>query len=48
MVPMERALADLVRAGRITWATAIGAAPNREAMQKLLDERGPPLKAPHR
>jgi twitching motility protein PilT len=39
MVPLERTLADLVRAGRISAATAMSATHNREALQKLLDGR---------
>jgi twitching motility protein PilT len=44
MIPLERALADLVRAGRITRPTALAAASNREALQKLLDERPRPVR----
>ena len=39
MVPLERTLADLARAGRITRATALAAAHDREALQRLLDRR---------
>ena len=39
MIPMERNLADLVRAGRITRATAVTASSNRETLQNLLDDR---------
>jgi twitching motility protein PilT len=39
MVPMERALLDLVRAGRVARATALQAAPDRAALARLLDER---------
>jgi twitching motility protein PilT len=39
MVPLERTLAELVRAGRITAATALAATHNREALLKLLDGR---------
>ncbi len=39
MVPLERALAELVRAGRISRATALAATANREALQKVLDGR---------
>jgi twitching motility protein PilT len=39
MVPLERTLAELVRAGRITPATALSATHNREALVKLLDGR---------
>jgi twitching motility protein PilT len=39
MIPMERALADLVRAGRIGRATAFAASQHRESLRKLLDER---------
>jgi twitching motility protein PilT len=39
MVAMERALADLVRAGRITRAAALDAAADRTSLARLLDER---------
>ena len=39
MVPLEWALSELVRAGKITRPTALAAAANREALHKLLDER---------
>jgi twitching motility protein PilT len=39
MIPMHRALADLARAGEITRAAAIAAAPNPTALEHLLDER---------
>src|SRR5262249_55553105 len=39
MIPMERALADLVRTGRITRAVAIAAAPSPEGLERLLDDR---------
>jgi twitching motility protein PilT len=39
MVPMERALLELVRAGRISRQTALQAAPDRAALSRLLDER---------
>ena len=39
MVPLERTLAELVRTGRITAATAMSAAHNREALHKLLQGR---------
>jgi twitching motility protein PilT len=39
MVGMERALHDLVRAGRITRAAALDAAPDRPSLARLLDER---------
>jgi twitching motility protein PilT len=39
MVPMERALQDLVRAGRISRQSALQAAPDRAALARLLDER---------
>jgi twitching motility protein PilT len=39
MIPLERTLADLVRAGKITRATALTSASNREALQKLMDDR---------
>jgi twitching motility protein PilT len=42
MVTMERALFDLVRAGRITRAAALDAATDRPSLARLLDERPPP------
>jgi twitching motility protein PilT len=36
MVPMERSLVELVRAGRVTRAAALAAAPNRETLLPLL------------
>jgi twitching motility protein PilT len=39
MIPMHRALADLARAGQITRAAALAAAPNESALERLLDER---------
>jgi twitching motility protein PilT len=40
MVPMTRALANLVRSGRVARSTALAASDHREALEKLLDERG--------
>jgi twitching motility protein PilT len=42
MVPMDRALADLVRAGYVTRAAALAAAPNPDAVERLLDDRPAP------
>jgi twitching motility protein PilT len=39
MIPMHRALADLARAGQITRAAALAAAPNPTALEHLLDDR---------
>jgi twitching motility protein PilT len=39
MVPMDRALVELVRAGRINRQAALQAAPDRAALSRLLDER---------
>ena len=39
MIPMERALADLVRGGQVTRAAAFAAAPSPDALERLLGER---------
>jgi twitching motility protein PilT len=41
MIPMERSLMDLVRAGRITRQAGLDAAPDRAAFERLLEERSP-------
>ena len=38
MIPLERSLVDLVRAGRITRETALGAARSREELERWLRE----------
>jgi hypothetical protein len=46
MVPLSRALAELVRSGRVSRAAALAAAADPEAIQALLDApagRGPRL-----
>jgi twitching motility protein PilT len=40
MVPMNRALANLVRSGRVSRSVALTASDHREALEKLIDERG--------
>jgi hypothetical protein len=37
---MTRALANLVRSGRVARAVALAASDHREALEKLIDERG--------
>ena len=39
MIPMERALADLVRAGHVTRAEAVAAAPRPDGLERLLGDR---------
>jgi twitching motility protein PilT len=39
MIPMARSLATLVRAGRVTRTVALGAAEDRAALEKLLEDR---------
>jgi len=41
MIPMARALAELVRTGQVTRAAALAAAPNPDTLERLFDDRAP-------